>query len=192
MYIQKKLIKYILLFLFIISAIKIYYLYKNCKVENLTLTEYTTVYSDSINKKIDKLILTSQSLVTSLNNDTNVLNTNVTNSTNSINSTSTKTTINNISVNKTLLTTKVTDIQNTINSQTASQTALTDLQKLNTKFNSNISISAFSYIPYSKIDPKLAMINTKLIPNQNDQNNLYTISYLSSSNLQTLISNLKT
>ena len=189
MYIQKKLIKYILLFLFIISAIKIYYLYKNCKVENLTLTEYTTVYSDSIKKKIDKLILTSQSLVTSLNNDTNVLNTNVTNSTNS---TSTKTTINNISVNKTLLTTKVTDIQNTINSQTASQTALTDLQKLNTKFNSNISISAFSYIPYSKIDPKLAMINTKLIPNQNDQNNLYTISYLSSSNLQTLISNLKT
>ena len=75
---------------------KIYYLYKNCKVENLTLTEYTTVYSDSIKKKIDKLILTSQSLVTSLNNDTNVLNKNVTNSTNSINSTSTKTTINNM------------------------------------------------------------------------------------------------
>lgn len=186
MYFRKKFLKYILIIIILIFIFK--FLYDNClnKIENLTLTEYTTVYSDSIKKKIDVLI-NAQALVDTLNTNTNNVNTNLTNT---INSSSTTTTINDISTNRTILTTKITDIQNTINGQTASQTALNDNQNLIEKFNSNISISAFSIISNNKLDPKTAYINTKLIPAKTDEDNLYTISYLSYGNLITLISNL--
>jgi len=187
MYFRKKFLKYILIIIIIILIFK--FLYNNYlnKIENLTLTEYTTVYSDAIKKKIDILILNSQALVNTLNTDTNNVNANLTNT---INSSSITTTTNDISTNRTILTTKITDIQNTINGQTASQTALNDNQNLITKFNSNINISAFNIISNNKLNPKTAYINTKLIPTKTDEDNLYTISYLSYGNLNTLISNL--
>ena len=81
MYFRKKFFKYILIIIIILIFKFLYNNYFN-KIENLTLTEYTTVYSESIKKKIDMLI-NSQDLVNTLNTNTNNVNTNLTNTINS-------------------------------------------------------------------------------------------------------------